>query len=659
MKKLFSLMVLGMVLGACQKENSKALPVQIDNFKQGERIIYPVPLLRGSCKDGLKEVTVLNKTTGQKLRCPAHNGRFKAWTRLAFGTNEVVVSGGGSEDTLKLFYERPKTDYLYQAYYFVDKTGDRKYLSNLKDDPQEKDPDLWLKKLRTSLELLQSYTADCMARAGFDRKTFSFNLDKNGDIDVQVVTGRYTRAEINEWRRPNDDFEEGTLYEEFLHAVGKDKIGGGKRRITGLVNTQAIRDGRLSGNSALGGFALAQFGANGLYGWPSSLDDVVAAFTNTNKIETPNNDSVGRNVQWGHVATTLGAYQHEIGHSMGLPHIEGPGIMARAGDHINRAFTFYEAPSDRCPTGRYFRVEEEDRWNKPELTWLNVVPHMNEIQGEVNANGPIITLGEDRDTLTVEAENGILMYDISDPSFVLSYDNVVYCEKPYAKTLTLKISECLEKIGKDTVQINVIDANGNGAEATFMKMTPEAPERSYDFAEFELGKVDGQFGCQPLDGDSKGEIVNDDEEGRVLHSKEGGKGIMAPVAVAPEDPKRAQTLEFRVRLKPNLGSCYFDAKDAGGESLFYAYVTPDGRLELQGPSRTYIPKAKIENKWQDWFFVINLQKMTLSRVIIDGKSYVISNFAVGGKAKCECFWLKDTSQLGSYFRSCSAAFPKK
>lgn len=657
MKKLLALIALCALVSACGKKEPQQ--VVVDNFTDGERITYPVPLFRGHCDSNVVEVTVSNKTTGVSLKCPAYKGRFKGWTRLKLGVNEITISAAGATGTIKLKYERPKTDYLYQAYYLVDSTGDRKYLSNLENDPQEEDPDLWLKKYRTSLELLQSYTADSMVRNGFKRKTFSFYLDKDGEIDVQIVTSKYTRAEINEWRRLNGDFNEDKLYEEFLRTVGKGNEGKGCRHITGLCNTQMIRDGRLSGNTALGGQLLGQFGANGLYGWPSSLSDVVQAFTNNTPITSPNNDSIGRNVQWGHISTTLGAYQHELGHSFGLPHIEGPGIMARAGDHINRIFTFFETPHAYCPTNYYFSEEQEECWNKPETAWLNVSPFFNEVKGLVSEEGPTITLSEDRETINIEAKNGLVWYTITDPFFVLSYDQTHYYPAPYeTKEAKINIFEALKLYNRGMVQIDAIDAFGNYATVNLTAPIPEVNSRKYDFNDFELGSVKDQQGLMPLDSDTQGEIVEDPEEGRVLWSHHGGSGVMAPMALKP-DEKDAKILEFRVRVKPCLGTCYFDLKDISGESLFYAFITEEGKMQLNSGEKVSYPKAKITEEWQDWIFVINLQKKALTRVIIEGKAYVLSNFLVGGNGYCECMWLKDVGEKGSYFKMCSGMYPKR
>ena len=420
-----------------------------------------------------------------------------------------------------------------------------------------------------------------------------------------------------------------------------------------------IRDGRLSGNTALGGQLLGQFGANGLYGWPSSLSDVVQAFTNNTPITSPNNDSIGRNVQWGHISTTLGAYQHELGHSFGLPHIEGPGIMARAGDHINRIFTFFETPHAYCPTNYYFSEEQEECWNKPETAWLNVSPFFNEVKGLVSEEGPTITLSEDRETINIEAKNGLVWYTITDPFFVLSYDQTHYYPAPYeTKEAKINIFEALKLYNRGMVQIDAIDAFGNYATVNLTAPIPEVNSRKYDFNDFELGSVKDQQGLMPLDSDTQGEIVEDPEEGRVLWSHHGGSGVMAPMALKP-DEKDAKILEFRVRVKPCLGTCYFDLKDISGESLFYAFITEEGKMQLNSGEKVSYPKAKITEEWQDWIFVINLQKKALTRVIIEGKAYVLSNFLVGGNGYCECMWLKDVGEKGSYFKMCSGMYPKR
>ena len=82
-------------------------------------------------------------------------------------------------------------------------------------------------------------------------------------------------------------------------------------------------------------------------------------------------------------------------------------------------------------------------------------------------------------------------------------------------------------------------------------------------------------------------------------------------------------------------------------------------MELNSGDRTTTPKARIKEEWQDWIFVINLQKKALTRVVIGGKAYVLSNFNLGSDGFCECCWLKDVGDKGSFFKMCSGKYIQK
>ena len=281
------------------------------------------------------------------------------------------------------------------------------------------------------------------------------------------------------------------------------------------------------------------------------------------------------------------------------------------------------------------------------------------MKGLVSEKGPSITLEEDRETIKIEAENGLVWYTITDPFFVCSLEQTHYYPAPYSeKVAKINIFEALKLYDKGMVQIDAIDSYGNYSTVTLTAPIPSASSRKYDFSDFELGKVDKQFGFMPLDSDTQGEIVEDPEEGKVLWSHHGGSGVMAPMALKPED-NSAKTLEFRVRLKPSLGSTYFDVKDISGDSLFYVHVTEEGKMEICSEEKTTTTKARIDESWQDWIFVINLQKQMLTRVIVNGKAYILSNFLVGGNGMCERFWLKDVGEKGAFFKMCGGMYIQK
>ena len=82
-------------------------------------------------------------------------------------------------------------------------------------------------------------------------------------------------------------------------------------------------------------------------------------------------------------------------------------------------------------------------------------------------------------------------------------------------------------------------------------------------------------------------------------------------------------------------------------------------MEICSEEKTSTTKAKIDESWQDWIFVVNLQKQMLTRVIVNGKAYILSNFLIGGNGMCECFWLKDVGEKGSFFKNCSGMYIQK
>ena len=426
MKKLLALSLLAF-LSAGVYADTEQQGLTIGNFKDYERITYPVPLIRGTYTCPRKhynkleeapEVFVKNETTGRTIKGTGLSRRYKVWPELVYGTNTLTVTVKTKERTesnqIRLIYEKPNTDYLCYVYYMVDKNGDHIYISNLdkENDPQYRDNELWKKKFTTGLKLMQSFTGDSMYRLGYPRRCFAFNCDEKGEIIINVITSQYTKAEVCAWKRKDGSFDEGKLYENFCEVLGEDRKGGEFRRVFGIPNMASFVDGKVSGNTALGGPLLGQFGATGLYAWPASLDEVVQCFTNNTPITTTLNDSCWRDVQYGQCATTLGAYMHEGGHGFGLPHIEGDkynSVMARSYDIMNRCFTSWETPTKRTPEVTFFEERDEPVWSRIESHILSSVPFFNEYKGSVPRTPPTYKLDDDGDTIRVHDDDGLVL----------------------------------------------------------------------------------------------------------------------------------------------------------------------------------------------------------------------------------------------------------
>lgn len=461
----------------------------IGNFKDYEKVTYAVPLIRGTytCPrqdrnnfNDVPEVFVKNETTGRTIKGTGLSRRYKVWPRLTYGTNVLTITvqtkARTESNQIRLIYEKPATDYVSKIYWMVDKNGDNLYYTPYGDqDPQMQDPNLWHKKFETFLLIAQSFMCDSMYRNGYPRRTFTLDTDANDNVIITVVTSKYTKAEIRSWMRENGSYDEGRLYDEFCRCLGDSRKGSEFTRVFGIPNVAGIGDNDASvknttmvrGGTALGGYSLAQFGATGVYCWPASLDEVVQCLTNTTPITTCVNDSAGRSVQWGHCTTTMGAYMHEIGHCLGLPHIEGDkynSVMARSYDIYNRCFTSWEMPAKNQPGFTFFDERDEPVWSRIECHILSSTPYLRGCRGTQRDGAPTWKLLPDGDTIEITSPNGLAAVTFWGLKYrVLDTPNChLYPLDGSVKTATLSLAQMKAAMqGEEKFEIKVWDAKGN------------------------------------------------------------------------------------------------------------------------------------------------------------------------------------------------------
>ncbi|TGO68629.1 hypothetical protein BOTNAR_0022g00370 [Botryotinia narcissicola] len=126
----------------------------------------------------------------------------------------------------------------------------------------------------------------------------------------------------------------------------------------------------ITGHAALGGgggeLQLAIFGSQALQSYPSTLEEVVPAFsdcttTDTNFVANDCNES-GSN--WEAANIGIGAHLHEVGHLFGCPHQEN-GVMLRDYVMLNRSFTTREPYSTRTRSkGGLVLPKDECTWHR-------------------------------------------------------------------------------------------------------------------------------------------------------------------------------------------------------------------------------------------------------------------------------------------------------
>lgn len=344
MKTLSVGMCIGMAVAATTmkaRQSSGAADggIVISNFKEGETLRYSTPLIMGSLtNEKAATITLVNKASKRPTREMtglAAGGRFKVLADLVPGPNKLVLSCGDASTSLTLVFKRQTNPYVVRAVYYMNRTGDRGYLSPVKDDPQDV-----AGKLSTAMLLMQSFSAECMNRQGYGRRTFNVDLQEDGRVKVFFVKGD---------QAPDSGLDGGAL----------DKA----------IEAQAARPqthyftvlGKGCGYTAIGGGGKALFGGSCIYSWPDSIQAAQAAFMDATPIdgEKFHVDAVGRDVFWANTSTCLGACLHEIDHTFGLPHsMDGRDIMTRGFDGFNRFFTLIEPPSKQNANVCEFKDDE-------------------------------------------------------------------------------------------------------------------------------------------------------------------------------------------------------------------------------------------------------------------------------------------------------------
>jgi hypothetical protein len=327
--------------------------VRVANFVAGETVRYPVVLIRGELDDAsLTSVSVSGGS--RKATGLARQGRFKVLVELASGANKLVVSAAGAKTRLLLNYKPQTNSHVVRVHYFVDKSGDRRFQTPLKDDPQN-----WRGKLGTALKLMQTFTADRLGALGLGRKTFNLELDPNGRVKVHILKGRRDASHYQ-------TLTGNQLYSEAGRELRKQSP---HKRAKNLVIPAFTRfdpkTGKVRAHTALGGGSLALFGGGDLFAWPDSIAEAQKAFMNATLVNPKKifSDSIGRHTFWANASTTMGAALHEVGHTFGLPHSrDRQDIMTRGHDRFNRFFTLVEPPHARRKEIQEFKDNEVAYW---------------------------------------------------------------------------------------------------------------------------------------------------------------------------------------------------------------------------------------------------------------------------------------------------------
>jgi hypothetical protein len=250
-----------------------------------------------------------------------------------------------------------------------------------------------IRKFRMAAYLWQAFTGEQMYRNGFGRRCFRFEEEwqtgslthrdwetgqMRNEAKVHLVRCKKTVKELRDLNRAQQN-EKGTNRGD-LFSIAMDAVRShfspleGQKQYISVLLLDAHWDTKakmITGHAALGGGAggiqLAIFGSQALQSYPSSIEEVVPAFsdctrTNTDFVANDCNES-GSN--WEAANVGIGAHLHETGHLFGCPHQES-GIMLRDYVQLSRTFLCREPYSTRTrlPGLRLCLPKDECSWHR-------------------------------------------------------------------------------------------------------------------------------------------------------------------------------------------------------------------------------------------------------------------------------------------------------
>jgi len=250
-----------------------------------------------------------------------------------------------------------------------------------------------IRKFKMAAYLWQAFTGEQMNRNSFGRRCFRFDEEwlpgtlsardvesgqMRNEAKIHVVRTEKTVQELRDLEVAQQNphaSKAGDLYGIAMDAVRNhfQPRPGQIRYVSVLIlDTHWDTTAKIvRGHAALGGgdgsIQLAIFGSHSLQSYPSSIEEVVPAFTDCTRTDTNfvANDCNESGSNWEAANIGIGAHMHETGHLFGCPHQES-GVMLRDYVRLNRTFLCREPFSTRTksPGQRLCLPKDECTWHR-------------------------------------------------------------------------------------------------------------------------------------------------------------------------------------------------------------------------------------------------------------------------------------------------------
>ena len=369
------------------------------NYRDGEALPYPLAVVKGQCKDDLKEISL--ELNGELLKFPVKEHRFNSIVMLKEGVNNLKYILPRSELTFKLTYDPPNNSRKLRIVYTYLKSSEGQYwdVSERKTGTKE---DI-KKKIALSALMYQTSLAELMKNAGYGRMTFEIEPAPDGGLVHELEIDKTAQELIDGDRRLRDSLfkakypYDDKIQDAYVSAYVRDAIDG-EKALPG--QTAALRN-RIH-------FITIKWGYN-----PASLHDLNWAFFEDTFL---GNDHL--------TSGTAGLWLHEAGHTFYGQHTIEEGIMNSGGGWLYNQFLLLNAYK-YSDTGEIALVDSSDpipimqpatalvHYMNPFINTAiaekDILPRPRKLSG--------VTFSEDSENFIIESERGIRSVEFYEYSF--------------------------------------------------------------------------------------------------------------------------------------------------------------------------------------------------------------------------------------------------
>ncbi|KAH0551722.1 hypothetical protein GP486_007061, partial [Trichoglossum hirsutum] len=259
--------------------------------------------------------------------------------------------------------------------------------------------ELAVRKFRMAAYLWQAFTGEQMFRNRLGRRCFRFeeewqegtlshrdrgNGQMRNEAKIHIIRTDKTLHEmrdISSAQQHDGAKQENELFNIALRAVEKhfNPLPGQRRYVSVLLidSHWDKQTGTITGHTSFGGSGgsdgggdvqLAIFGSHALQSYPSSVEEVVPAFSDCTRTDTNYvaNDCNNSGSSWEAAVMGIGAHLHETGHLFGRQPEEGFEVMLPDYVRLNRTFVCRESYSTRTksPGLRLCLPKDECGWHR-------------------------------------------------------------------------------------------------------------------------------------------------------------------------------------------------------------------------------------------------------------------------------------------------------